>query len=39
MKAEREEHGIPIDDATWEELLIAADSVGLGRNRVTDMSV
>ncbi len=39
MKAEREEHGIPIDDTTWEELLIAADSVGLGRNRVTDMSV
>ena len=38
-KKEREANGIPIDDATWEELLVAADSVGLGRNRITDMSV
>ena len=38
-KAEREANGIPIDDATWEEILAAAESVGLGRNRITDMSV
>lgn len=36
-RAEREANGIPVDDATWEELLVAADSVGLGRNRITAM--
>jgi uncharacterized oxidoreductase len=39
MKAEREAEGIPVDDNTWEEILAAAESVGLGRNRITDMSV
>ncbi len=39
MKAEREANGIPVDDVTWEEVLAAAESVGLGRNRITDMSV
>lgn len=38
-KAEREANGVPIDDNTWEEILAAGDSVGLGRNRITDMSV
>ena len=37
-RAEREANGIPVDDATWEELLVAAESVGIGRNRLTDMS-
>ena len=38
MKAERETNGIPIDDTTWEELLISAVSVGIDRNSITDMS-
>ncbi len=38
MKAERETNGIPIDDTTWEELLISAESVGIDRNSITDMS-
>ena len=37
MKAERETNGIPIDDTTWEELLISAESVGIDRNSSTDM--
>ncbi len=39
MRAAREADGIPVDDATWEEILVAAESVGIGRNRLTDMSV
>jgi uncharacterized oxidoreductase len=39
MKADREANGVPIDDNTWEEILAAGDSVGFGRNRITDMSV
>lgn len=38
-KADREANGVPIDDNTWEEILAAGDSVGFGRNRITDMSV
>jgi hydroxycarboxylate dehydrogenase B len=30
--------GIPIDDATWEELLVAAESVGLSRADVQGMA-
>ncbi len=30
-QAERERHGIVVDDATWEEVLLAAEKVGLSR--------
>ncbi len=30
-RAEREANGIPIDDATWEQILAAAESLGLAR--------
>ena len=29
MMAQRERDGVPIDDETWQQLLSAADSVGL----------
>jgi len=34
MKRERESDGIPIDDATWEEILGAGDLVGFGRDAI-----
>lgn len=37
-RAEREANGVPIDDATWEEILSAAESVGLSRSDVVGMA-
>ena len=37
-RAARGSNGIPIDDATWEELLAAAESVGLARADVLGMA-
>ncbi|MEM9681750.1 MAG: malate/lactate/ureidoglycolate dehydrogenase [Pseudomonadota bacterium] len=37
-RAERGANGIPIDAATWEELLSAAESVGLDRAKVEAMA-
>jgi uncharacterized oxidoreductase len=36
-RAERGANGIPIDDATWDELLTAAESVGLAREEILAM--
>ena len=36
-RAERERHGVPLDDATRADLVAAAASVGLGRERVEAM--
>jgi len=33
-KRERERNGIPIDDTTWEEILVAGDSVAFGRGEI-----
>jgi uncharacterized oxidoreductase len=37
-RAERGANGIPIDDATWDELLAAAESVGLAREEILAMA-
>jgi uncharacterized oxidoreductase len=39
MLAERKAEGIPIDDETWQEILAAAESVGLRRERIEEMAV
>jgi uncharacterized oxidoreductase len=39
MRAERMTEGIPIDDETWREILAAAESVGLRRERIEEMAV
>ena len=36
--AERKANGIPIDAATWDELLVAAEAVGVGRDAVMAMA-
>jgi uncharacterized oxidoreductase len=37
-RAKRGAEGIPVDDATWEELLAAAESVGLARAEIQAMA-
>ncbi len=37
MIAERTAEGIPIDDETWREILSAAESVGLSRERIREL--
>jgi len=37
-RSERGGNGIPVDDATWEELLAAAESVGLARDEIQAMA-
>jgi uncharacterized oxidoreductase len=39
MAAERAAEGIPMDNETWEEILAAAESVGLRRKRIEEMAV
>ena len=35
--AERTTNGVPVDERTWEEMLMAGESVGVGRNRLGDL--
>lgn len=37
-RAERLVKGVPLDDATWEELIAAAESLGIDRARMTAMA-
>ena len=37
-RAEREANGVPLDGATWEEILAAAESVGLTRGDIEGMA-
>jgi uncharacterized oxidoreductase len=37
MRHERQRDGIPIDDTTWEEIIEAAERVGLARGQVQNM--
>ncbi len=34
MRAHRLSHGVPVDATTWEQILNAADQLGVGRSRV-----
>ena len=38
MRAEREAKGVPVDERTWEELLAAAESVGLPRSQALNIA-
>jgi hydroxycarboxylate dehydrogenase B len=38
MRAEREANGVPVDDATWTDILAAAKSVGLGDNTIEEIA-
>lgn len=37
MRAERERDGIPMNDTTWEEIILAAEKVGMRREQVQDL--
>jgi uncharacterized oxidoreductase len=37
MRAERQREGIPMNDTTWEEITLAAQKVGMGRDEVKNM--
>jgi uncharacterized oxidoreductase len=36
-KAKRSAEGIPVDDTTWEQLLLAGEKVGLQREKMMGM--
>ena len=36
-RSERQRNGIPMNDTTWEEILQAAQQVGMGREQVEGM--
>ena len=38
MKDKRNREGIPVDDTTWEQILKAGESVGLGRGQLQSMA-
>ena len=38
MRAKRIAQGVPLDDATWEELIAAAQTLGIDRARMNAMA-